>query len=245
MEITILESHEDLSQRAAAIILRQLEAKKDMLLCAATGDTPARTYELMAQEYRHRPDRFSDLRVLKLDEWGGLPMTDPGSCENYLRTRFLSQLNINDSRFLSFRSDPADPQEECRRIQGQLSQAGPIDCCLLGLGLNGHIGFNEPAPFLQPGCHIARLSTTTLRHTMVAGAERQPTYGLTLGMADILQAGMILILISGSIKKDIARKFLSKQVTPELPASFLWLHANVICLLDKEAAEACDIQGNK
>ena len=245
MEINILESHEDLSQQAAAIILRQLDAKKDMLLCAATGNTPARTYQLLAQEYGNEPDRFSDLRVLKLDEWGGLPMTDPGSCEYYLRTRFLTPLNIDDRRFLSFRSDPADPQEECRRIQGQLSEAGPIDCCLLGLGLNGHIGFNEPAGFLQPGCHTARLSTTTLQHTMVAAANRQPAFGLTLGMADILQARMILILISGSSKKDIARKFLSRKVTPELPASFLWLHANTICLLDKQAAESCDIPDNK
>ena len=245
MEINILDSYEELSQRAADIILRQLDVKKDLLLCAATGNTPGKTYELLGEECARRPERFTDMRVLKLDEWGGLPATDPGSCEYYLQTRLIAPLNIDDRRYISFRNDPADPQEECMRIQGQLSEAGPIDCCLLGLGLNGHIGFNEPASFLQPGCHIARLSTTTLQHPMVATANRQPACGLTLGMADILQARMILILISGSSKKEIAREFLSRRVTAELPASFLWLHANVICLLDNQAADSSYIPGNK
>ena len=238
MEISILDSYEDLSQRAAGIILRQLDVKKDMLLCAATGNTPARTYDLLAEECGRRPERFTDLRVQKLDEWGGLPMSDPGSCEYYLRTRLLTPLNIDDRRYLSFRSNPADPLKECKRMQAQLSEAGPVDCCLLGLGINGHIGFNEPAAFLQPGCHVAQLSSTTLQHTMVAAANSQPHYGLTLGMADILQARMILLLISGSAKRDITRELLSQRVTPELPASFLWLHPNAICILDKQAAPA-------
>ncbi|HEY6900362.1 MAG TPA: 6-phosphogluconolactonase, partial [Puia sp.] len=166
MEISILDSHEALSQRAAEILLARLDAKKDMLLCAATGNSPTRTYELLGEEYSRRPERFAKMRVVKLDEWGGLPMTDPGTCEYYLRTRLLRPLNIDDRRYISFDSEPADPLAECQRIQGQLSQAGPIDCCILGLGINGHIALNEPAAFLQPGCHVARLASTTLQHTM-------------------------------------------------------------------------------
>jgi galactosamine-6-phosphate isomerase len=236
MEIKILDTYEELSRQAAHSILLQLEEKKNMLLCAATGNTPEMTYALLRQEYERRPELFSEIRVLKLDEWGGLPMTDPGSCEQYLRTRLVGPLNVDDSRYISFRSDPADPQEECRRIQGRLSQAGPIDCCVLGLGINGHIGFNEPAAFLQPGCHIAELSPTSLQHTMIAGTSHRPSYGLTLGVADILQAKMILLLVSGPSKKEVARDLMLQRVTPELPATLLWLHPNTICLLDKQAA---------
>ena len=235
MEIEILNSYEEISRKASAIITRQLEIKRDMLLCAATGNTPARTYQLLAGQYVRKPEDFAAMRVLKLDEWGGIPMNDPGTCESYLNTRLLSPLQITGERYLSFCSDAPDADLECRRIQRELMKAGPIDCCLLGLGMNGHIGFNEPATFLQPGCHIAQLSETTLQHSMVAAMGRPPSYGLTLGMADILQARMILLLVSGSAKKDITRELLSKKVTTSLPASLLWLHGNTICLLDKEA----------
>jgi len=236
MKITILDTPEEVSQTASALILRQLEINPDLLLCAATGNTPSGTYACLAEEYQRRPGRFANLRILKLDEWGGLAMTDPGSCEYYLRNRLVDPLQITGLRYMGFHSNPEDAAGECRRIQAELSASGPIDCCVLGLGVNGHIGFNEPAAFLEPGCHVARLASTTLQHTMVDAMESRPSYGLTLGMADILQARMILLLISGTAKKEITREWLSRRVTPELPASFLWLHGNVCCLLDKAAA---------
>ncbi|HXO78215.1 MAG TPA: galactosamine-6-phosphate isomerase, partial [Puia sp.] len=203
--------------------------------CAATGNTPGKTYELLAREYDCRPQLFSDMRVLKLDEWGGLPMTDPGTCEFYLQTRLLAPLQIPSQRYISFNSHASDPEFECRKIEEQVAKAGGIDCCVLGLGVNGHIGFNEPGGFLKTDCHIAELSKTTLKHSMVDVMSQQPTYGLTLGMANIFQARQVLLLVSGSSKKEIIREFLTKKVTPALPASFLWLHSNVICLLDKES----------
>ena len=235
MEINILDSYEEISRKAASIITRQLEKNGDMLFCAATGNSPTGTYELLAGEYTTRPELFTRMRVLKLDEWGGIPINDPGSCDSYLQTHLLSPLHIDPQRYLSFQSDPSDPELECRRMQDQLKAAGPIDLCLLGLGTNGHIGLNEPASSLQPGCHIARLSASTLQHSMVARMARPPSYGLTIGMADILQARTVLILVSGPSKKSITRDFLSGKLTTSLPGSFLWLHDNAICLLDKES----------
>jgi putative deaminase/isomerase len=236
MKITILDTHEEVSRTASALILRQLETDPNLLLCAATGNTPSRTYALLAKECDRRPERFTNLRVLKLDEWGGLAPADPGSCEYYLRTRLLDPLRITGPRYAGFDSRPKDPVAECARIQSELSASGPIDCCVLGLGVNGHIGFNEPAAFLDPACHVARLAPTTMQHNMVDAMQTRPSYGLTLGIADILQARMILLLISGDSKKEITRELLTRRVTPELPASFLWLHGNVRCLIDKAAA---------
>ncbi|HTI08069.1 MAG TPA: 6-phosphogluconolactonase, partial [Puia sp.] len=186
MKISVLDSYEAISREAASIITRQLEINNKLLLCAATGNTPSGTYERLAQEYDKRPALFDAMRVLKLDEWGGIPMEDPGTCETYLQARLLSPLRITSDRYLSFHSDAADPEEECKRVQKKLEKAGPIDCCMLGLGLNGHIGLNEPAGSLQPDFHLAQLSEGTLGHSMVAAMNRRPSYGLTLGMADIL-----------------------------------------------------------
>lgn len=234
MEINILDSYEEISRKAASIITRQLEKNPDLLFCATTGSSPKGTYELLAGEYTTRPELFARMRVLKLDEWGGIPINDPATCESYLQTHLLSPLQIDPQRYLSFQSDPSDPELECRRMQERLTAAGPIDLCLLGLGTNGHIGLNEPAASLQPGCHIARLADSTLQHSMVARMDKPPSYGLTIGMADILQARTILILVSGPAKKIATREFLSEKLTTSLPASFLWLHENTICLLDKE-----------
>jgi len=236
MEISILDSYEEISRKAAAIITSQLEIKRDLLLCAATGNSPSGTYELLAEEFGRRPGLFAGMRVLKLDEWGGLPISDPGTCESYLQSHLLGPLQIGPERYLSFDSDPADPEMECRRMREELKNAGPVDCCVIGIGVNGHIGLNEPSGILRPDFHVAQLAATTLQHSMIEAMEHRPSYGLTLGVGDILRARTILLLISGSSKKNIVRELLSKKVTTSVPASLLWLHPNAICLLDKEAA---------
>jgi galactosamine-6-phosphate isomerase len=235
MNINVLDSYEQMSHRASSIICNRLEANKKMLLCAATGNTPTRTYELMAAEYDRQPGLFSEMSVIKLDEWGAVPATDPGTCESYLRLHLIKPLNLNDSLYISFNSQAEDPQLECKKIQNELNLSGGIDICILGLGMNGHIALNEPSDSLETHTHLAKLSETSLGHSMVLGMNKKPSYGFTLGMADILQSKMIILLISGSSKKSIARSLLSGKLTTWLPASFLWLHSNVECLMDQDA----------
>jgi galactosamine-6-phosphate isomerase len=113
------------------------------------------------------------------------------------------------------------------------NQQGPIDVCILGLGINGHIGFNEPGPYLIPDCHVARLSEETRRHTMVRSMDRRPHFGLTLGMQEILASRRIILLVAGDGKKQAIARLLSEEVSTTLPASFLWLHDSVDCLIDQ------------
>ncbi|HEY3371865.1 MAG TPA: galactosamine-6-phosphate isomerase [Prolixibacteraceae bacterium] len=237
MKIDIIDTYEELSRKARDIIIQEIEKKKNLLLCTATGGSPTETYDLLGKEYQKNEDLFAQLRVLKLDEWGGIPMNHPATCESYLQAHLIQPLQISGSRYNGFYSNPADPLLECQNIQDKLDQEGPIDLCILGLGMNGHLAFNEPADFLNPNCHIAELSAISLEHPMASEMQVKPPYGLTLGMADILYSKKILILINGHQKKAIVSKFLSKKITNLVPASFLWLHPNVICLIEKDAIE--------
>lgn len=237
MKIDICQSYSELSQKACDVILYELKWKENLLLCAATGNSPTGTYQLLAEQYGKQPEFFKELRIVKLDEWGGIPMDAPGTCESYLQAHLIQPLELEESRYLSFNSSPYDPQQECSRVQDQLKKEGPIDLCILGLGMNGHLAFNEPADFLQPQAHVASLSASSLEHSMASEMVLKPTYGLTLGMSDILQSKIILILISGAQKRNITNKFLSEKITTLVPASFLWLHPNVICLVEKNAME--------
>lgn len=222
--------HESLSRHAADWVAARLRTRPDALLCLASGGTPTRTYELLAGQ----PRLLQRAHLLKLDEWGGLAMNDPATCESYFRRLLPARLG-RGQRLHGFRSRPADPEAECRQVRAWLADHGPIDVCILGLGVNGHLGFNEPAAALQPFAHVAKLSATSLNHGMLSSARSRPGYGLTLGMADLLESGEILLLVSGRHKRAVLRRLLAGAVTPRLPASFLWLHPRVTLLCDAAA----------
>jgi galactosamine-6-phosphate isomerase len=235
MEIRRHDSYETLSGEAASLILKKIEQKNNAVLCAATGNSPTETYAFLKRRFDQQPGLFSDLRVIKLDEWGGVPMHDPGTCESYLQSHLIGPLKIGGDRYISFNSNPDNAAEECLRIQEKLNGMGPIDICILGLGKNGHLALNEPGEFLEAHVHVVKLSESSLTHSMIGEMKIKPSYGLTLGMADILQSAFVLIIIGGTGKKKITTDFLKGNISTKLPASFLWLHPNAVCLIDKEA----------
>jgi len=233
MDLTCCTSYRELSLKASSLTLDELKQKPELLLCTATGSSPEGLYKNLVREAGIQADLFRQLRILKLDEWGGIPDNHPGSCEHFLRSKLLESLQIPEERYISFASDPPDPIEECKRIKEAIRREGPIDLCILGLGSNGHLGLNEPAEKLEPHCHVATLSLESLQHSMIEGMDPKPSYGLTLGMQEILTARKILMLITGKGKSPVAHEFLSGKISTRLPASFLWLHPDVECLIDE------------
>jgi galactosamine-6-phosphate isomerase len=231
MNITYCQGYEAMSETSASMAIREIEKRRDLLLCAATGNSPSGLYAQLARQGAKDPAFFRGLRIIKLDEWGGLPENHPATCEHYLRTRLVDPLRIPPERYLSFQSAPPDPAAECARIRAALDATGPIDLCILGLGRNGHLGFNEPAAVLEPHCHVARLSETSLGHHMVQAIRDKPSFGLTLGMRDIMQAGRIILLVWGENKAEPLRTLLSGKITTGVPASLLWLHPRVDCVI--------------
>jgi galactosamine-6-phosphate isomerase len=236
-QVFVQHDYEEMSRRAARHLHAKVREKPDLLLCAATGGTPTRTYELFAQSWQGHRGEVARLRVIKLDEWGGLPPDDPGTCEAYLRRALLDPLGIGSDRYIGFRADGADPSAECERVGAALDANGPIEICVLGLGVNGHLGFNEPAPALQAHPHVAQLSEASLDHPMVRHARGDVRFGMTLGIGDILHARSVLLLVNGAHKREPLRRLMTGPVATEFPGSMLWLHPDVTCFCDADAAE--------
>jgi galactosamine-6-phosphate isomerase len=225
MHITHCATVAELNEKAADLIVSELNKKPQSLLCTATGNSPTGIYQLLAE--RKSSIDSKSIRLLKLDEWYGLPMDHPASCEYYLQKYLIGPLGINS--VTSFDSK-AEPEAECKRINGYLAKNGPIDICVLGLGQNGHLGFNEPADFLHPHAHLATLSETSVNHPMIKGSGVDMKYGFTLGLADILQSRKIILPVFGQNKRAIMQRLMEGGVSTHLPASLLWLHGNTECL---------------
>ncbi len=234
--------HEAMSRHAAALVTEEIRRRPDLLLCAAAGSTPTRTYEILAAQQRTEPHLFDALRVLSLDEWGGLETSHPATCESYLRKYLIRPLGLSSERYIAFRSNADDPDAECRRTQTILEEYLPIDYCILGLGANGHLGLNEPAESLKPFAHVANLAESSIRHPTLASVKGRVTYGLTLGMAEIMQSRKVLLLVSGAHKRQQLQRLLKPEISSKFPASFLWLHPDVTLLYDRDSASGSSVE---
>jgi galactosamine-6-phosphate isomerase len=235
LELIVAENYEEMSQLAAEKMFEAIQEKPDLLISIATGSTPTLAYDLLAEKAKTDPKSFEKLRMIKLDEWGGIPSDDPCTCETYIKKHLTEPINIPDERFISWESNPENPEEEVKRIQKTLEKEGDIDLCILGMGVNGHLGFNEPSEALKLNPHVATLTDTTKKHTMAQEAEHEIKYGLTLGMGDIMRSKKIILLVNGDHKIEPFKKFLSQKITSEFPSSILWLHPNITVICDKEA----------
>ena len=174
--------------------------------------------------------------IAALEEAGFPIVGTPGDGYHLGSGAHLKPLAVTEDRYFGFQSDASDSAADCARVHQRLVNEGGIDLCLLGLGLNGHIAMNEPAPALQPFAHAAKLSEESQQHPMLSKSGSRPTHGITIGMADILGAREVLLLVSGAAKRAALQRLLRREITTDFPASFLWLHPNWTLLCDREAA---------
>lgn len=230
------EDYESLSRQAAKLIAAEVRRQPGLLLCAAAGSTPSRTYDFLAESRLAQPGLCAHLRVVKLDEWGGLDMKHESTCEAYLQTHLIRPLEIPPERYIALRSSPKDPAAECERVRALLTRHGGVDLCVLGLGVNGHLGLNEPAESLQPFVHVASLADSSLQHPMLRLVDGRVAFGLTLGIVDILRSKKIFLLVSGPHKRRPLKRLLTPEISSHFPASFLWLHPDVTLLYDADSA---------
>lgn len=226
---------EAMSRAAADDIVAAVRRRPDAILCLAAGGSPARAYDLLAEASRREPGLFARVRAVKLDEWGGVAMDDPSTCEVYLREKVIGPLGISPERYLAWETRPVDRDAECRRIAGWLEANGPIDVCVLGLGANGHLGLNEPGASPDSGPHVESLAESTRQHPMLARARGRVDFGFTLGMSDILKSRQILLLVPGAAKAEPLRRLLGGPIETAFPASMLRMHPDLAIHCDAEA----------
>lgn len=232
----IAKDYDSMSRAAERFVAKEIRRKCNALICLATGESPEGLYRLMGERFQTDSGLFSQARFVKLDEWGGLAMNDPGSCEAYIQQRILRPLRVERGRYFGWRSRPKDPEAECRRVADWLAANGPVDINILGVGRNGHLGLNEPAAVLQAGPHVAILSKSSMGHSMLSSKQGAVEYGLTLGMGDLLLSRKIVLLASGRHKAVPLRRLLSGEISTRFPASLLMGHPELHVFCDEAAA---------
>ena len=225
------DNYDVLSDRASEQLITLIQKKPDATICLATGGTPLLTYRYFVEKINQRQINIERVVFVKLDEWVGIPLNSPATCEYFLQQHIVQPWGLRAEQLVGFQSENVNEQE-CERITEIIASRGGLDLCLLGIGKNGHLGLNEPAELLEPFCHISVLDEKTRHHDMLKTATNPVTRGITLGLKDILNAKEILLLIAGEGKHDAVEKYLAATVTTAIPASFLWLHSNVGCLID-------------
>lgn len=239
MEVVVGESAEAAAQLAADLIVRQIRSHPGASVIPATGNTPLLTYELLAQRARQGLD-MSQLRVFQLDEYVGVRGGDPRSLYGWMCRTFVEPLNIDESQVTRLRGDVPDLDRSCTEYEEAVSAAGGIELAILGLGLDGHLGYNEP-----PSPRDAPTRVVTLRPESRATAASYwppgtatPDRGITAGMNIILDARTILLLVTGAAKRSILREVLEGPVGPDVPASYLRCVSGATVVADREAIGA-------
>ena len=232
MEIIKVNNDIEMSLQASNFLVRCLKEKPDALFCIATGSSPTEAYRLFVQRITSEHIDTSKMRIIKLDEWCGLSKDDPSTCEYYIRKHLLDPLNIPDERYIAFNPLEDNAQQECQRISSLLTDNGGIDCCVLGIGKNGHLGLNEPGDEINPFTHKTKLDIKTQSHSMLLSKSQKVFSGYTLGIKDLLDSKAILLLITGADKQEAYENFEKKTISSKYPANYLWLHNHTLCIVD-------------
>jgi len=237
MRIIVAENYEAMSRQAANILSSVVVMKPDCVLGLATGSTPIGTYRELIKRYEEGDLDFSKVKTVNLDEYVGLEPTHDQSYRYFMQTQLFDHVNINVDNTNVPGGMAQDVEAECRRYDEVIASMGGIDIQVLGMGHNGHIGFNEPAEVFPKGTHQVDLAESTIEANarFFENRDMVPRKAVTMGIGSIMQARRILVVVSGEGKADIVEKAFRGPVTPKVPASILQLHPDVILVGDKAA----------
>lgn len=239
MKLIVCDNQEQLAQRAADIFAATIEQKPDCVLGLATGSSPLGTYAQLIKRCAEGQLSFRDVTTFNLDEYVGLDAAHDQSYVHFMRTNLFDHIDIDLSNTHLPDGTAADIEAECHRYTAALDAVeGGLDLQLLGIGHNGHIGFNEPDDVFIADTHKVTLDTSTIEANarFFASPADVPRYAVTMGVRPIMYAKKVLTLVYGKEKAQILRNTLQGPITPQVPASLLQLHPNVTFIVDQEAA---------
>ena len=237
MELTIFDTYETLSAEAAGLIIETVKKNSSAILCFASGDTPKRAYELVAERAKKENVDFSKCIFVGLDEWLGVPPHNTGSCHYFLEQYLIRPLGLSASQVYLFDGLTNNPEMECEKMNQLLAEKGNIDLMVVGVGLNGHIGFNEPGTDVDLLAHVSVLDTLTVTVGQKYFSDvAPPGKGITIGLKQVMASGTLVMLANGKKKAPVTKRAVEGEITNEFPASLLRQHHNSFLMIDKEAA---------
>lgn len=237
MRIIICENYEEMSQKAAAIMASQLILKPNSVLGLATGSTPIRMYEILAEMNKNGEIDFEKVQSFNLDEYYKIAPDNDQSYHYFMNDKLFSKVNIKPENTHILDGLAEDPEKECANFEKLIEESGGIDMQLLGIGQNGHIGFNEPDEALCAVTHLTGLTESTINANSVffESRDEMPKSALTMGIGSILKSKRILLLANGESKRKAVAELMNNDIKTSVPASLLKTHLDVILLCDKAA----------
>jgi glucosamine-6-phosphate isomerase len=237
MKISKYDTYDEMSKAAAELVAQQLAEKPDSVICFPSGDSPTGMLTYIVGWANDGKIDLSRCFFIGLDEWVGMDENDQGSCKYYLKHNFFDKLSTRLTNVTLFDAKAADLDAECQRINNFISSKGGLDIMMVGIGMNGHLGLNEPGTPFDLYAHRSALDPVTVQVGQKYFAkETVLTEGITLGLQHLAEAGKAVLIASGANKASIIHESLQGTVSTEVPASILQRLANSIILLDKEAA---------
>lgn len=237
MHIVVCKDYEEMSRRAAEIVAEQVKKRPDGLISFPGGDTPLGMVHVFADMVNECKIDISRTHYVSLDEWVGLSNEDEGSCGLFNQQNLLSRLQHPFAGTHIINGAAEDIESERVALNDYISQYGPLDVSVLGIGMNGHLGFNENGVDFDLDAHIIPLSETTLKvMTKYFGEKFHPTHGISQGIRQIMAAKTVILIANGAHKAEILKKAVHGPVTNEVPASVLQNHPNCYVVADEAAA---------
>ena len=237
MNIIVCDSYDELSENAAKIVVEQINEKADSVLGLATGSTPVGMYNVLAEKNKAGEVDFSRVKSMNLDEYYPISSDNPQSYHYFMKEHLFSKINIDMANTHILDGMCEDTEAECERFERLIDSLGGIDLQILGIGQNGHIGFNEPDSSLNSRTHLTRLTENTISANarFFDDISEVPTMALTMGIGTILSARKIILLANGVAKRDAVSELLDNSITTKSPASMLKVHKNVTLICDTMA----------
>ncbi|MBU4348745.1 glucosamine-6-phosphate deaminase [bacterium] len=236
MEIKSISSYSKMSKLAAKIVAEQIINKPNIVLGLATGSTPLGMYRELVKLYKKRKLDFSRITTFNLDEYLGLSPEHPQSYHYYMYENFFNHVNIEEKNIYIPKGDTKDPVQECLNYEREIEKVGGINLQVLGIGVNGHVGFNEPDINLEAKTHVIQLSDDTIKANsrFFKNLDEVPKKAITMGMATIMRSKKIILMAWGAEKKKPILKVISGHIATEVPASLLQVHNDAILIVDKQ-----------
>ena len=245
MKIYKVKNYDEMSKKAATLLAAQVISNPESVLGLATGSTPVGTYEYLSKWYKegYLDIDFSGVKVVNLDEYKGIDRNNKQSYYYFMRHNLFNNINIKSENTHIPDGLEEDESKACREYEAVIKSLGGIDMQLLGIGANGHIGFNEPGNMFIKDCHCIKLTDTTIEANsrFFADKDEVPKKAYTMGIGNIMEAKKILLLASGTAKANAIKQLLSGEVAAGVPASVLQLHHDVTIIADEEALSKVNI----